>query len=107
MASLRLVRLALLFGLVPLSARSEVGWYASCTIHGGIIVCIQTPEPMTSDTGSGCYKAQAAMVIAQDYAATNPDKADAIAKIMGAATDNMFRQCAWPSPRPAKFDPAG
>lgn len=81
--------------------------FAACTMHQGLVVCFEVPVRQAESGAGPCYEAQKNMVSAQDFAARNADKAEVIGKIMGFASDQLFKQCAWPAPVPAKFSPTG
>lgn len=65
----------------------------ACTKHGGIVVCFSVPGPPPVPESGPCYAAEKRVVEAENYAAKHSNEPDMIAKMMGNATDNLFKAC--------------
>lgn len=85
---------AALFGAALAPAHADV--YATCTLLGGVLVCMPTPD-LHPESGSGpCYAAQMQDVRAQEYAAAYATiDAERAGEAMHDAQEAIYRNCGW------------
>lgn len=91
-------------GKLALGLILALGWvggawahaYATCTLLGGFLVCMPTPD-LHPESGSGhCYAAQMQDVRAQEYAAAYATiDAERAGEAMHDAQEAIYRNCGW------------
>lgn len=91
-------------GKLALGLIFAIGWgggawahaYATCTLLGGFLVCIPTPD-LHPESGSGpCYAAQMQDARAQAYAAAYAEiDAERAHEAMEEAHEAIYRNCGW------------
>lgn len=89
-----LILAAALFGAALAPAHADV--YATCTLLGGFLVCMPTPDLHPASGSGPCYAAQMQNVRAQEYAAAYATiNARRAAEAMQDAQEAIYRNCRW------------